>query len=117
EQIVKSGPYSSVGPQAQMNIGAANERKWVKDFPEAARSYERVADRYNDQPIAAEALFKAGQAYLKQAKTAEYDQSVSSQAVATFTDFNTLFPEHEKVEESKKAVIALRSEQARGSFQ
>lgn len=116
-QIVKSGPYSSVGPQAQMNIGAAHENKWIKDYPEAAHAYERVADRYSDQPIAGEALFKAGQAYLKQAKTAEYDQSVSSQAIATFSDFNTLFPDHEKAAEAKTAITSLRTEQARGSFQ
>lgn len=117
EQIVKSGPYSSVGPQAQMNIGEAHERKLAKDYPEAARAYERVADRYNDLPIAAEAMFKAGQSYLKQAKTAEYDQSVSSQAIATFTDFNTLYPDNEKVSEAKKAITALKTEQARGSFE
>ena len=116
-QIVKSGPYSSVGPQAQMNIGAAQENKWVKDYPEAAHAYERVADRYSDQPIAGEALFKAGQAYLKQASTAEYDQSVSAQAIATFSDFNTLFPEHEKGAEAKSAITSLRTEQARGSYQ
>lgn len=117
EQIVKSGPYSSVGPQAQMNIGAAQEKKWIKDYPEAAKAYEKVADRYNDQPIAGEAMFLAGQAYLKQAKTAEYDQSVSSQAIATFDDFTTLFATHEKVPEAKAAVESLKTEQARGSFQ
>ena len=116
EQIVKSGPYSSVGAQAQMNIGAAHEKKLAKDYPEAARAYERVADRYNDQPIAAEAIYKAGQAYLKQAKTAEYDQSISAQAIATFTDFNTLYPDSDKVQETKKAISSLKTEQARGSF-
>ncbi len=117
DQIVKSGPYSAVGPQAQMNIGAAQEKKFVKDYSEAARAYEKVADRYNGQPIAAEALFSSGQAYLKQVKTAEYDQSVSSQAVSTFTDFTTLYPDNEKVPEAKTAISTLRSEQARGSLQ
>ncbi|HAM70171.1 MAG TPA: hypothetical protein DCM86_00820 [Verrucomicrobiales bacterium] len=117
EQIVKSGPYSTVGPNAQMNIGAAHERRMIKDYTEAAKAYEKVADRYNDQPIAAEALFKAGQAYLKQAKTSEYDQSISSHAIATFTDFNTLYPENPKAPEARKAVSALKTEQARGSFQ
>ena len=117
DQIVKSGPYSSVGAQAQMNVGAAQEKKLMKDYPEAAKAYEKVADRYNDQPIAGEAMFKAGQAYLKQAKTAEYDQSVSAQAIATFDDFSTLFPENTKVPDAKKHIESLKTEQARGSFQ
>jgi outer membrane assembly lipoprotein YfiO len=117
EQIVKSGPYSSVGPSAQMNIGSAHEKRLIKDYPEAAKAYEKVADRYNDQPIAAEALFKAGQAYLKQAKTAEYDQSISAHAISTFTDFSTLYPDDAKVPEARKAVSSLKTEQARGSFE
>ena len=117
EQIVKNGPYSTVGPDAQMNIGTAYERKWAKDYPEAARAYEKVADRFNGQPVAADALYRAGTAYQKQAKTAEYDQSVSSQAMSTFTDYTTLYPEHPKVPEAKKAITSLRTEQAMGSFQ
>lgn len=117
DHIVKNGPYSSVGPQAQMNIGAAHEKKWMKDYSEAARAYEKVADRYNGQPIAAEALYRSGEAYLKQVKTAEYDQSVSGQAISTFTDFTTLYPDHEKVPQAKTAVSNLKTEQARGSLQ
>ncbi|MBM3846132.1 MAG: outer membrane protein assembly factor BamD [Verrucomicrobia bacterium] len=117
DQIVKSGPYSSVGPEAQMNIGAAHEKKIMKDYPEAARAYNTVADRYSDRPVAGEALFKAGNAYLKQAKTSEYDQSISTKAIDTFTDLTERYKDNPSVPEAKQHIEALLLEQARGNFQ
>src|SRR5262249_19494368 len=48
--------------------------------------------------------------------TAEYDQSVAGKAIATFTDFITLFPEDPRVPEAQKKISAMKSEQARGSY-
>jgi outer membrane protein assembly factor BamD (BamD/ComL family) len=90
--IIQNGPYSAVAPQAQMSIGTAWEKK--EDYPLAVKAYERAADRYYDRPaVAAEALYKAGLAYQKQVKTAEYDQGVADQAISGFTDFITLYPD------------------------
>ena len=117
DQIIQNGPYSPVAPQAQINIGIAQENRWIKDYPAAARAYERAADRYSDTSLAGEALFRAGDAYSKQSKTAEYDQSISAQAIATYTDFMTLFPEDGRVPTAQKVIGDLRAEQARGSFE
>jgi outer membrane protein assembly factor BamD len=115
QKLIKNGPYSEVAPSAQMNIGAAREKQ--EDFPQAVKAYESAADRYHDRKqVAADALFKAGEAYLKQAKTAEYDQNVAGQAISTFTDFMTLYPEDPRVPEAQKKIATLRTEQARGSF-
>ncbi|HEU5070544.1 MAG TPA: outer membrane protein assembly factor BamD [Verrucomicrobiae bacterium] len=115
-KIVQTGPYSSVAPAAQLKIGAAREKQ--KNYPEAVRAYERAADRYNDRPaIAADATFKAGMAYYKEAKTAEYDQSAAASAIATFTDFVTLHPQDQRVKEAQNLMEELRAEQARGSFE
>ncbi len=115
-KVVKNGPYSDIAPKAQMNIGAAREKK--SDFTLAVKAYERAADRYNDRPeIASEAIYKAGLAYNKEVKTAEYDQSVAGQAIATFTDFMALYPEDGRVPQAQKLITSLKTEQARGSFQ
>ncbi|MGH7969443.1 MAG: outer membrane protein assembly factor BamD, partial [Limisphaerales bacterium] len=115
EKIVRTGPYSDVAPQAQMKIGAAREKQ--KNFALAAKAYETAADRYHDRPqIAADALFRQGMSYDQEAQTAEYDQSTAGQAIATFTDFSTLFPGDARVMEAQKLITSLRSEQARGSF-
>jgi outer membrane protein assembly factor BamD (BamD/ComL family) len=117
EQVIKNGPYSEVAPQAQLNIGAAHEKKMIAELSEAARAYERAADRYSGQPVGRDALFSAGVAYQKQARTAEYDQSIAAQAIATMTDFTALHPEDKRVAEAQQIVGALKSEQARGSFE
>lgn len=116
EKIVKNGPYSEVAPQAQLKMGQAKEKK--KDYPEAVKVYETAADKYFDRPqIAADALFKAGIAYYKQALKAEYDQNAAAQAISTFTDFIALYPNDQRVAEAKKYITALKTEQARGAFQ
>lgn len=115
-KIVKTGPFSEVAQQAQLKIGTAMENE--KDFPAAVKAYELAADRYNDRPaIAAEATFRAGMAYWKQAKKAEYDQGAAASAIATFTDFVTLFPNDPRVKQTQKLMDDLRSEQARGNFE
>jgi outer membrane protein assembly factor BamD len=122
EQIIKNGPYSDVAPPSQLNIAAAYEKKTAvfvtaPDYPAAAKAYERAADRYADQKWGTEALYKSGLAYTKQAKRAEYDQSIAAQAIASFTDFMTLHPEDTRVGEAKKIIDSLKTEQARGSFE
>jgi outer membrane protein assembly factor BamD (BamD/ComL family) len=123
EKVVKNGPYSEIAPRAQLNIGAAREKQtrfFNNDEPyiQAAKAYELAADRYHDRPqYAAEALFKAGLAYDRQAKTAEYDQSTAGQAIDTFKDFMTLYPDDPRVAQGEKIISALKGEQARGSFE
>jgi outer membrane protein assembly factor BamD (BamD/ComL family) len=116
DKIVKNGPYSDISPQAQMSIGKAREKQ--KNFPLAAKAYETAADRYHDRPqVAADALFRQGLAYQKQAQTAEYDQNTAGQAIATFTDFITLYPTDSRVTQARAIINSLKREQARGNFQ
>ncbi|HWQ92251.1 MAG TPA: outer membrane protein assembly factor BamD [Clostridia bacterium] len=114
--IVKNGPYSDVAPQSQMKVGAAREKQ--KNYPLAVKAYELAADRYHDRPqVAADAIYRQGMAYYKQAQKAEYDQSAAGHAIATFTDFMTLFPNDARVAETESIIEQLRIEQARGNFQ
>src|SRR5579871_3267431 len=123
EKIIKNGQYTDVAAQSQMNIGAAREKQ-LKLFSDkqlyemAAKAYEVAADRYHDRPkIASDAMFKAGQAYTKEAQSAEYDQSKAGQARNTFTDFITYFPNDPRVPEAQKMIGLLKDEQAHGNFQ
>jgi outer membrane protein assembly factor BamD (BamD/ComL family) len=116
DQIIKNGPYSEVAPYAQMNIGSAHENKLFAEYPEAAKAYERAADRYSEHKVGTDALFKVGETYNKQAKKAEYDQSVAAQAISTFTDFITLHPNDTRVSQAQSVIQSLKTEQARGSF-
>jgi len=116
DKIVNNGPYSDVAPHAQLRIGAAYEKG--KDYPEAVKAYATAADRYHNQPvIAADALFREGTTYYKQAAAAEYDQSTASQAIAAYTDFVTLFPADQRVPRAQWAITKLKAEQVRGNFE
>ena len=116
DKIVENGPYSDVAPHAQLRIGAARETQ--KDYAEAVKAYETAADRYHNQPvIAADALYREGVSYYKQAATAEYDQGTASQAITAFTDFITLFPGDKRVPRAQKAIALLKAEQVRGNFE
>jgi outer membrane protein assembly factor BamD len=99
-----------------MKIGEAREKQ--SDYPAAAKAYERAADRYNDRPtIAADAFYREGMAYYRQVRTAEYDQGTAGQAIATFIDFTTLFPDDPRVAQAQKTITELKTEQARGNFE
>ena len=115
-KIVDNGPYSDVAPHAQLRIGAAREKQ--KDYSEAVKAYETAADRYHNQPvIAADAFYREGISYYKQAATAEYDQGTAGQAIAAFTDFITLFPDDKRVPRAQWAIGKLKAEQVRGNFE
>ncbi|HSY17287.1 MAG TPA: outer membrane protein assembly factor BamD [Candidatus Acidoferrales bacterium] len=116
EKIVNNGPFSAVAPHAQLRIGAANEKG--KDYADAVRAYELAADRYHDQPdIASDAMYRAGVSWQKQADTAEYDQSAAAKAIAAYTDFITFYPDDKRVADAQSAMVKLKAEQVRGSFQ
>jgi outer membrane protein assembly factor BamD len=115
EKLVSYGPYGDLGPASQMNIGAAREKE--KDYPLAVKAYELAADRYSEQPaVAAEALYKAALAYNKQARKADYDQSVAGQAISAFTDFMALYPNDPRVAEAQRIIVQLHSVEALGNF-
>ena len=116
QEIVNFGPYSPVGPDAQMNIGAAREKQ--KDWEAAARAYEIAIYRYLDRPkIAADAFYKSGRAWAKQALEAEYDQSAAGKAITSFKDFEDLFPGDPRIKETSEAIGVMKAEQARGNFE
>lgn len=114
--IVTNGPYSDIAPHAQLRIGAAREKQ--HDYADAVKAYETAADRYHDQPIiASDAMYRAGLAWEKQADTAEYDQGASAQAIASYTDFITFYPDDKRVADAQKSITKLKAEQVRGNFQ
>ena len=116
DQVVRNGPFNPTGPLAQMNIGTAREKQ--KDYPKAVKAYEKAADRYHDRPaVAADALYRAGTAWEKQAKRAEYDQSIAKAAIDNFQDLAALYPDDKRIPETQKVISSLRTEQARGAYE
>jgi outer membrane protein assembly factor BamD len=116
EKVVRTGPFSQIAPHAQLRVGAAHEK--AKEYPLAVKAYDLAADRYFDRPVvAADAVYRSGISHYKQAQKAEYDQGAAGRAIATFTDFITLFPGDQRVPDAKQRIANLKQEQARGSFE
>ena len=114
-EIVTNGPYSDVAPHAQLQIGAAREKQ--KNYDEAVKAYAAAADRYNNQlAIAADAMYREGVSYEKQASKAEYDQGTAAQAIAAYTDFKTYFPNDKRVADAEKSIVLLKAQQVEGNF-
>jgi len=114
--IVRNGPYSEVGPKAQMAIGEARVKQ--REYALAVKAYIRAADRYHELPVvSADAVYKAAQAWESQSNKAGYDQGTAGEAINMFTDFSLLFPNDPRVEAARASVRQLRVEQARGAYQ
>ena len=122
KDIVKTGPYSDVAPQAQLNIGTAREKQSslgfkAPDYTAAIQAYDLAADRYHDQPkVASEAIYRAGLAYQKQAQSPDRDQGTAGHAIAKFTDFLALYPDDPRAPQAHQIIASLKSKQAQGNF-
>jgi outer membrane protein assembly factor BamD (BamD/ComL family) len=116
DTIHRNGPYHDTGPTALMNVGTAREKQ--KDYPKAVKAYERAADKYADRDaVASDALYKSGMAWFKQAKRADYDQSIAANSISTFQDLSALYPQDKRVPETANLISEMRTEQARGAFE
>jgi outer membrane protein assembly factor BamD (BamD/ComL family) len=98
-----------------MNIGATREKQ--KDYPKAVKAYERAADRIpTRRRVASDAMYKAGDAYLKEAKT-RTTINLSRQSHRHVPRFLDVASDDERITEAQKKIEGLRTEQARGSFE
>jgi outer membrane protein assembly factor BamD len=114
EQLVKNGPYSKVGPDSQYRIGLCYEKQ--KDNLSAVHAFQKVLERYPQNPLAEEAQFQIAWAYKQEAKRAEYDQNAANEAIAAFNDFLIRYPRSDKVQNADKTLADLKFEQSKGLF-
>ena len=114
EQVVKNGPFSDVGPQAQFRIGLVYEKQ--KDYLSAVHAYEKFLERYSNNSLAEEAQFETGWAYSREAKRAEYDQDMANKAIGAFDDFLVRYPNSPKAARAEEMRTSLKQEQAQGLF-
>ena len=114
EQVVKNGPYSKVGAEAQLHIGLTYERQ--KEYISAVHAYEKLIERWPNHPLAEAAQFQIGYAYREEAGRSEYDQNAANQAIAAFNDFLVRYPKSSRAPQAEQFQVALKLEQAKGLF-
>jgi outer membrane protein assembly factor BamD len=114
EQVVKNGPYSKVGPSSQFRLGLVFEKQ--KDYLGAVHAYEKLLERYPNDPMAEDAQFQIGWANYREARRAEYDQNTANQAIAAFSDFLLRYPNSPKATRAEELTAELRQDQSRGLY-
>ena len=117
EKIVKNGPYSEVGPQAQMKIGAAREKQ--SNYPLAVKAYELAADRYHDRPqVAADAIYRAGSGLPESSRKAPSTTKAPPARPLPCSPTSSRSTRTTRgCRRPRRSSPSLKSEQARGSFE
>src|SRR6185503_11639202 len=62
------------------------------EYADAAKDFRKVADDYNDHPLAADALLRAGDAMAAQWNRSELDPTSGEEAVASYQELATRYP-------------------------
>ena len=115
EKLIKNGPYSEVAPP-----GANEYRRRpgkAVGFPRGSQSLRkgrRPLPRL--QKCGGGCALQSRRGLQQTGQNGRDDQNVAGQAIATFTDFMTLYPQDPRVPEAQKIIASLKTEQARGSF-
>ena len=121
--IVKTGPYSDVAPQAQLNIGHGVGKAKGPRLQDPRLSRRRQGLRSRPPTVITTSprwrpRRSSGPAWLtrNRRKPPDRDQGTAGQAIAKFTDFMALYPNDPRVPQAQKIIASLKGEQARGNF-
>ena len=77
------------------------------EFLDAAKDFRKVADDYENHPLAADALLRAGDAAEAQWNRVELDPTAGEEAVASFQELATRYPNSRAAERARLRLQAL----------
>ncbi len=112
--ITRNAPFSKYAPVAQFGIGQSFA--YAGDNKAAITAYQECVDKYPTDPVAADALYQIGFAYMTMMRAHSYDRSDAQGAREAFEDFLAAYPNHEKSAQAKENLAALGNVQTGGSL-
>jgi outer membrane protein assembly factor BamD len=77
------------------------------DYEDAAREFRKVADEHETHPLASDALLRAGDALAAQWNRAELDPTTAEEAIASYQELASRFPESRAAERSRLKIGEL----------
>lgn len=92
-------------PAARLALGET--RLGLKSYLQAVREFRRTADEYPTDSLAATGLLRAGDAYAKLWRRPELDPTYGIQAMATWQDLLTRYPESPVAAVGRERVAGL----------
>lgn len=112
--IVRTAPYGRYTARAQFNIGLAREKQGENDAAVAA--YQAVADKFPNEPIAAEAQYQLGYIWFAAARSGTTDPNAVKNATTGFQDFLYRYPKNEKAPQARQNLQLLEHKETTGSL-
>jgi outer membrane protein assembly factor BamD len=77
------------------------------EYADAAREFRKVADDYQDHALAPDALLRAGDAMSAQWNRSELDPTSGEEAVASYQELTTRFPDSRAAERARGKIQSL----------
>ncbi len=94
--------------QAASRLGIGEARMGQKSYLQAVREFRRTADEYPTDSLAPHALLRAGDAYAKLWRRPELDPTYGGQALATYQELLTRYPESATVDTARQRIAGLQ---------
>lgn len=92
-------------PASRLALGEA--RLGQKSFLQAVREFRRTADEYPTDSLAAVGLLRAGDAYARLWRRPELDPTYGAQAIATWQELLTRYPESPQAATGRERIAGL----------
>ncbi|MFN2508758.1 MAG: outer membrane protein assembly factor BamD [Chthoniobacterales bacterium] len=112
--IVRTAPYGKYTARAQFNIGLVKEKQGNAEA--AVQAYQAVAEKYPNEPVAADAQYQIGYLWFKTAQTGARDAKAAQNAKLGFQDFLFKYPKSEKAAQARENLRILEQKQTSDAF-
>ncbi|MBR5902139.1 outer membrane protein assembly factor BamD [bacterium] len=114
KKILENAPYSEAAPAAQYSLGLAQYN--LKKYGEARESFETVCQNFPTSQLVDDSAFMLGIVDSAAAVAADYDQTSTDRAIASFRNYIREFPTAEHVGDAQAHIRALRDRKAQSLY-
>ena len=113
-KILENAPYSEAAPAAQYSLGLAQYN--LKKYSDARESFEAVCQNFPTSQLVDDSAFMLGIVDSAAAVAADYDQTSTDRAIASFRNYIREFPTAEHVGDAQAHIRALRDRKAQSLY-
>jgi outer membrane assembly lipoprotein YfiO len=113
-KVIKNAPYGPYASQAQYKIGLYLQEKQM--YQEARDEFEKTINDYPESEWARAAKYQIALVDAKRSSDVQYDQKVTSSAIAELKDFVKENPQAELSTQAQKHIQDLREKEAEKNF-
>ena len=113
-KILENSPYGEASPAAQYSLGMAQYN--LKKYGPARESFETVCQNFPTSQLVDDSAFMLGIVDSAAAVEADYDQTSTDRAIASFRNYIREFPTAEHVGDAQAHIRALRDRKAQSLY-